>query len=190
MSLCALTPEYLDWYAKLVEVPSSLTNKIRLILYRAYTEETGLDPWVKPESSRIEKDTDDHILQDSLPETQMVLPNKIYTSSISKTDPNKNHLYQYAIEHEINPKEFSIITETEKNRKEDPRKYHKFLTDRERLVSEELLRQDILKSDLSTAWLDDLMKEWKKIHTQFTQISFEEKTLFVPQINIQSTLSE
>ena len=38
MTLRALTPEYLDWYAKLVEVPSSLTDKIRLILYRAYTD--------------------------------------------------------------------------------------------------------------------------------------------------------
>ncbi|CAG8834807.1 25644_t:CDS:2, partial [Gigaspora margarita] len=96
----------------------------------------------------------------------------------------------YAIEHGINPKEFSIITEAERNRwamgcfpadlerdirfyrggikrKEDPRKYRKFLTDRERLVGEELLRRSILKSGLSTAWLDDLMKEWEEIHTQF-----------------------
>ncbi|RIB07603.1 hypothetical protein C2G38_2147481 [Gigaspora rosea] len=123
--------------------------------------------------------------------------------------PNKNHLYQYAIEHGINPKEFSIITEAEKNRwttgcfrgdlerdirfyrggierKEDPRKYRKFLTDCERLVGEELLRRSILKSGLSTARLDDLMEEWKKVHAQFTQISFEEKTLFVLQVNVQS----
>ncbi|CAG8739639.1 15298_t:CDS:2 [Gigaspora margarita] len=89
---------------------------------------------------------------------------------------------KYAIEHGINPKEFSIITEAEKNRwttgcfrgdlerdirfyhggierKEDPRKYHKFLTDRERLVGEELLYRGILKSGLSTAWLDDLMEK-------------------------------
>ncbi|CAG8773809.1 21500_t:CDS:1, partial [Gigaspora margarita] len=99
----------------------------------------------------------------------------------------------YAIEHGINPKEFSIITEAERNRwamgcfpadlerdirfyrggikrKEDPRKYRKFLTDRERLVGEELLRRSILKSGLSTAWLDDLMKEWEEIYTQFVQI--------------------
>ncbi|CAG8831146.1 16248_t:CDS:1, partial [Gigaspora rosea] len=55
-------------------------------------------------------------------------------------------------------------------RKEDPRKYRKFLTDRERLVGEELLRQGILKSGLSTAWLDDLMEEWEKINAQFMQI--------------------
>jgi hypothetical protein len=55
-------------------------------------------------------------------------------------------------------------------RKEDPRKYHKFLTDRDRLVGEELLRRSILKSRLSTVWLDNLMKEWKEIHAQFVQI--------------------
>ncbi|CAH1768891.1 10109_t:CDS:2, partial [Entrophospora sp. SA101] len=52
-------------------------------------------------------------------------------------------------------------------RKENPRKYHKFLTDRDRLISEELLHHGILESHLSTAWLNDLMKEWGKKHTQF-----------------------
>ena len=70
-------------------------------------------------------------------------------------------------------------------RKEDPRKYREFLTDRDRLVGEELLRQGILKSGLSTAWLI-LMEKGGKIHAQFTQISFEEKTLLVPWVNIQS----
>src|SRR5688572_22438424 len=58
----ALTLEYLNWYAKLVELPSSLTDKIRLILYRAYTEETGLDPWINSESPQIEK-TNNHLSQ-------------------------------------------------------------------------------------------------------------------------------
>ncbi|CAG8537859.1 1220_t:CDS:2 [Ambispora leptoticha] len=79
----------------------------------------------------------------------------------------RTRLYQYAIEHEINPKEFSVITEAEKNRKK--RKYREFLTDRERLVGEELSRRSIIKSGLSTAWLDDLMEEWEKVHTQFIQ---------------------
>ena len=93
----------------------------------------------------------------------------------------------------LDPEKFSIVTEAEKNRwamkcfrgylerdirfyqgalerKKDPRKYHKFLTDRDRLVGEELLRRSILKSGLSTAWLDNLMKEWEEIHTQFVQI--------------------
>ncbi|CAG8615764.1 3514_t:CDS:2, partial [Ambispora gerdemannii] len=56
-------------------------------------------------------------------------------------------------------------------RNEDTRKYHKFLTDRERLVGEELLRRSILKSGLSIAWLDNLMEEWEKIHTQFRDSS-------------------
>ncbi|CAG8483353.1 5347_t:CDS:1 [Ambispora leptoticha] len=93
----------------------------------------------------------------------------------------------------MDPEKFSIITEAEKKmwimgcfpadlerdirlyrggikRNEDTRKYHKFLTDRDRLVGEELLRRSILKSRLSTVWLDDLMKEWEEIHTQFIQI--------------------
>ncbi|CAG8627314.1 133_t:CDS:10 [Ambispora gerdemannii] len=126
----------------------------------------------------------------SLPETQVRVPNKISNSSIH---PNKTRLYQYAIEHEMDPEKFSVITEAEKNRwamgcfsadlerdirlyrggikrSEDTRKYHKFLTDRDRLIGEELLRRSILKSGLSTTWLDDLMKEWEEIHTQFVQI--------------------
>ncbi|RIA99801.1 hypothetical protein C2G38_2237718 [Gigaspora rosea] len=109
------------------------------------------------------------------------------------TLPNKTRFYQYAIEHKIDPEKFSVITDAERNRwamgcfpadlerdirfyrggierKEDTRKYHQFLTDRNRLVGEELLRRSILKSGLSTAWLDDLMKEWEEIHTRFTQI--------------------
>ncbi|CAG8647907.1 10414_t:CDS:1, partial [Gigaspora rosea] len=146
----------------------------------------------------------------SLSKTQGRVPNKISNSPIHS---NKTRLYQYAIEHGMDPEKFSVITEAEKNRwamecfrgdlerdirfyrggierKEDSRKYHKFLTNRERLVGEELLRCGILKSGLSTAWLDDLMEEWEKIHAQFTQISFEEKTLFVPRVNVQSTPSK
>ncbi|CAG8627688.1 7913_t:CDS:2, partial [Paraglomus occultum] len=72
---------------------------------RAYTEETGLDPWIKSETSESpqSENTDNHIIQDNSLEIQV-------------TAPNKNRLYQYAIEHGINPKEFSIITEAEKNR--------------------------------------------------------------------------
>jgi hypothetical protein len=54
----ALTPEYLDWHVKLVDSPNHLTDKIRTSLYRAYTEETGLDHWINyetSESSQIEK---------------------------------------------------------------------------------------------------------------------------------------
>ncbi|RIB18015.1 hypothetical protein C2G38_2037244 [Gigaspora rosea] len=58
MILHALTPEYLNWHAKLVDSPSHLTDKIRSSLYRAYMEETGLDLWIKSEnleSSQIEE---------------------------------------------------------------------------------------------------------------------------------------
>ncbi|CAG8616022.1 8696_t:CDS:2 [Diversispora eburnea] len=110
------------------------------------------------------------IAKQSLPEIQVSVPNKIQ---------------------EVKPKKFLSITEAEKKRwamgcfpadlerdirlyregikrNEDTRKYHKY--NRDRLVGEELLRRGILKSGLSTAWLDELMKEWKGIHIQFTQI--------------------
>ncbi|CAG8608734.1 3227_t:CDS:2, partial [Paraglomus brasilianum] len=134
-----------------IEITASQTDKICSRLYKAYMEETGLDPWIKSETSESpqSENADNHIMQDSSLETQVMAPNKICTSSISKTDPNKNRLYQYAIEHGMNPKKFSIITEAEKNRwnmgcfrgdlerdihfyrggierKEDPRKYRKF----------------------------------------------------------------
>ncbi|CAG8615474.1 4657_t:CDS:2, partial [Diversispora eburnea] len=128
----------------------------------------------------------------SSPETQLPISgtnsNKIYQPEAS--------LHQYAIEHGMDPEKFSVITEAEKKRwtmgcfradlkrdiclycggikrNEDTRKYHKFLTDRERLIGEELLHRGILKSGLSTAWLNDLMKEWEKIHIQFIQIFSE-----------------
>ena len=40
-----LTPEYLDWYAKLSGLPSILTDKIRSSLYKKYKKETGHEPW-------------------------------------------------------------------------------------------------------------------------------------------------
>src|SRR5437667_8384809 len=40
-----LTPEYLDWHAKLSGLPSVLTDKIRSNLYRRYKKETGNEPW-------------------------------------------------------------------------------------------------------------------------------------------------
>src|SRR5438552_16990517 len=40
-----LTPEYLDWHAKLTGLPSVLTDKIRTNLYKRYKKETGHEPW-------------------------------------------------------------------------------------------------------------------------------------------------
>src|SRR5947199_4911646 len=40
-----LTPEYLDWHAKLSGLPSVLTDKIRSKLYKRYKKETGHEPW-------------------------------------------------------------------------------------------------------------------------------------------------
>ncbi|RHZ77910.1 hypothetical protein Glove_168g306 [Diversispora epigaea] len=275
-----LTPEYLEWEAKLTGLPSILTDKIRSRLYKRYKNKTGLDLWTTSESPQIEN-ADNYLSQDcvikiskfleekgiihetvhkrfpflsytnsnawhrdvfkytdseakcsickevhtryciwgdwsclgkndhyflncsfridqkkiiiaiqSLPEIKVSMSNKT-RSSISGNNPNK--IYQYAIEHKMDPEKFSIITEAEKKRwtmgcfpadlerdirfyrggikrNEDTRKYHKFLTDRERLVGEDLLRRGILKSGLSTAWLDDLVEEWEEIHSQFIQM--------------------
>ena len=40
-----LTPEYLDWHAKLSGLPSVLTDKIRTNLYKRYKKEIGNEPW-------------------------------------------------------------------------------------------------------------------------------------------------
>ena len=40
-----LTPEYLDWHAKLSGLPSVLTDKIHSNLYKRYKKETGNEPW-------------------------------------------------------------------------------------------------------------------------------------------------
>ncbi|CAG8788262.1 3196_t:CDS:2, partial [Racocetra fulgida] len=253
-----LTPEYLDWYSKLTDLPTTISDKLRSKLYKIYKKKTGLNPWRMSETLeplQIKK-TDNYLSQDCIikiskfPEEKSTIHEAVhkrfpflsYTKSnawyrdvFKYTDLeakcpickevhthrgiwgdwisvlNKTCLYQpeaslrqYAIEHGMDPEKFSVITEAEKNRwamgcfpadlerdirfyrggierNEDTRKYHKFLTDRDRLVGEELLRRSILKSGLSTAWLDDLMNEWEKIHAQFTQIFFEEKSLFVPQ---------
>jgi hypothetical protein len=120
-----------------------------------------------------------------LPKSQASIP-----SATSRTPIPR---YQYAVEHGLDPEKFSIVTEADKKRwagkcfrgdldrdiliyrssiekNEDHRKYHTLLTDRERMVGEEILRRDILKHRSSTAWLDDLMKEWEKTRTQFIQV--------------------
>ncbi|CAG8765837.1 3129_t:CDS:2 [Racocetra fulgida] len=250
-----LTDDYCKWHANLVDLPSSQTDKIRSRLYKAYMEETGLDPWIKSETfessqinevSTTKKDANNYISQDCIikiskfPEEKDVIIEAVqkrfpflkyiksnawhrdvfkYTDSEAKCPvckevhtrrgiwgdwslsvPNKTRLYQpeaglrqYVIEHKMDPEKFSVITEAEKNRwtmgcfrgdlerdirfyrggiesKEDPRKYREFLTDRERLVGEELLRRSMVKSGLSTAWLDDLMKEWEKTYNRFVQV--------------------
>ncbi|CAH1766072.1 5728_t:CDS:2 [Entrophospora sp. SA101] len=140
-----LTSEYLDWYAKLTGLPSILTDKICSKLYKRYKKETGLDPWINSKTKISDPEKFSIVTEAEKNRWAMECFRNDLESDI--------HFYQGALE-----------------RKEDPRKYHKFLTDRDRLIGEELLHRGILKSGLSTAWLDDLMKEWEKNHTQFIQI--------------------
>ena len=48
-----LTPEYLDWHAKLTGLPSVLTDRIRSSLYKKYKKETGYEPWQLSEDRLI-----------------------------------------------------------------------------------------------------------------------------------------
>src|SRR5204862_7253646 len=45
-----LTPEYMDWHAKLSGLPSVLTDKIGSKLYKTYKKETGNEPWQLPKA--------------------------------------------------------------------------------------------------------------------------------------------
>src|SRR2546423_11937518 len=68
-----LTPEYLDWYSKLTDLPTTISDKLRSKLYKIYKKKTGLDPWLKSENlepAQIEN-TDNCILQDSSLETRI-----------------------------------------------------------------------------------------------------------------------
>jgi len=80
-----LTDDYCKWHANLVDLPSSQADKICSKLYKAYMEETGLDPWIKSETSEStqSKNADNHIIQDSSLETQVMAPNKIAFISMS-----------------------------------------------------------------------------------------------------------
>ncbi|CAG8817703.1 19466_t:CDS:2, partial [Racocetra fulgida] len=95
-----------------------------------YTEETGLDPWIKSESPQIEKDAGNHLSRDCIikiskfPEEKDVFK---YTDPEAKCPICKevhthrgiwgdwSCLRQYAIEHKMDPEKFSVITEAEKN---------------------------------------------------------------------------
>src|SRR5947208_12756231 len=57
-----LTSEYLDWHAKLIGLPSILTDKIRSKLYKRYKKETGHEPWQLSE---------DRLLINSKPENKV-----------------------------------------------------------------------------------------------------------------------
>ncbi|RHZ74204.1 hypothetical protein Glove_227g185 [Diversispora epigaea] len=64
-----LTDDYYKWYTELVNLPIPLSDKIHLILYRAYTEETGLDHWINfetSESPQIEKNAGNHLSRDCI----------------------------------------------------------------------------------------------------------------------------
>ena len=52
----------------------------------------------------------------------------------------------------------------------DPKKYYPFLTDRDRLIGEELMRRSMIERHFKTGWFDDIIKKWKDTHAQFIEI--------------------
>ncbi|CAJ0913304.1 4444_t:CDS:1, partial [Entrophospora sp. SA101] len=64
-----LTPKYLEWEAKLTELPSILTDKIRSRFCKRYKKKTGLDPWINTETSKskqIKEDANKYPSQDCI----------------------------------------------------------------------------------------------------------------------------
>ncbi|RHZ45499.1 hypothetical protein Glove_673g12 [Diversispora epigaea] len=89
-----LTPEYLKWEAKLTELPSILTDKIRSRFCKRYKKKTGLDPWLNSETSQIE--ADDYISHDCVikiskfPEEKSIIHEAVHIrfSFLSYTNSN------------------------------------------------------------------------------------------------------
>jgi hypothetical protein len=72
-----LTPEYLNWHAKLAGLPSILTDKIRSKLYKRYKKETGNEPWQLSEVHESEvinsKPEQGPITFEARPESELII---------------------------------------------------------------------------------------------------------------------
>ena len=73
-----LTPEYLDWHAKLTGLPSILTDKIRFSLYKRYKKETGNKPWQLSEavisiSEKPQASDSKHITFETKPDPELII---------------------------------------------------------------------------------------------------------------------
>ena len=73
-----LTPEYLDWHAKLSGLPSVLTDKIRSNLYKRYKKETGNEPWQLSEavtsiSEKPQASDSKHITFETKPDPELII---------------------------------------------------------------------------------------------------------------------
>ena len=94
-----LTPEYLEWEAKLTELPSILTDKIRSRFCKRYKKKTGLDPWLNSETSQIE-DSNNYISQNSIikiskfPEEKVIIIETVHKRFPFLTYTNSNAWYR------------------------------------------------------------------------------------------------
>ncbi|RHZ81995.1 hypothetical protein Glove_115g91 [Diversispora epigaea] len=194
-----INPKYLDWYAKLVEPPSSLTDKIRLILYSAYTEETGLDPWVKPESSRIEKDAEEKNLFVLWVNIQSIPSKRQFPISILLKDPEEKqqHVINTILErfpyltlkHSFRNDYFEFnrsVPSGIKYKRSSASKIHRSIASYEH----HLRSYSVLNMPFYAYTEETGLDPWVKPESSRIEKDAEEKNLFVLWVNIQSIPSK
>ncbi|PKY32996.1 hypothetical protein RhiirB3_493533 [Rhizophagus irregularis] len=82
-----LTPEYLDWHAKLTGLPSVLTDRIRSSLYKKYKKETGYEPWQLSEDRLINSKPENKVSNLSFPSSGEQCEEKGPITYETKPDP-------------------------------------------------------------------------------------------------------
>ncbi|GBB93324.1 hypothetical protein RclHR1_02150011 [Rhizophagus clarus] len=82
-----LTPEYLDWHAKLTGLPSVLTDRIRSSLYKKYKKETGYEPWQLSEDRLINSKPENKVSNLSFPSSGEQCEEKGSITVEAKPDP-------------------------------------------------------------------------------------------------------
>ncbi|PKB97667.1 hypothetical protein RhiirA5_404174 [Rhizophagus irregularis] len=82
-----LTPEYLDWHAKLTGLPSVLTDRIRSSLYKKYKKETGYEPWQLSEDRLINSKPENKVSNLSFPSSGEQCEEKGSITFEAKPDP-------------------------------------------------------------------------------------------------------
>ena len=98
-----LTLEYLDWYSKLTNLPTTISDKLRSKLYKIYKKKTGLNLWIKSETSefpQIEKDAKEKALFVPQVNVQSTPSKQQFSISVLPTDPEERqqHVIKMVLE--------------------------------------------------------------------------------------------
>ncbi|CAG8614557.1 7906_t:CDS:2 [Diversispora eburnea] len=104
-----------DCVIKISKFPEEKSTILKVVQKRfPFLSYTNSNVWHRDVFKYTDSEAKCLICKESLPES---VSNKFReTESRSPTHPNKNRLYQYVIEHGIDFKKFSVITEAEKKR--------------------------------------------------------------------------